>query len=756
MKLYSIFLFLIFYNQINYSCSRYSYVYTIEEIYKILNNIKADESDLKIIVDSFITLFNEAYAYTEVAKNPPQPSFNSTYFEKVDIIQGLKNIPIKNTNMFKFYQELKLLFDKLGDQHLSIKIDSSKLKDLYFECPIQLDIREYNYKFRIFGKVRPNKDNYIYFRNNEEVFNIIKKNIDVPITKINGKDPFDYITEFGGSYEKFKSPQGTFRFKMYEQQIEKPRNFFDYPLPPEEFYNFTVEYQNGDNFTTDFVIYSSYNLTQNSFNNDIKSFAANIKKKKEANVSEIYRDIITFGSKRLYEKLYGNEKNTKSSFAESMNWDYRYSDEIACKADNEKRINIYAVLSFGGASPFSGFINTVSECTKLFDGNKYPIMVVNIMNGGGLLDNSQFLIETVSPKTTVNIYAAFRNKGLFKDTTFGNQIVSTFLDIDNCESLSYKAFKKKSKNIDYGNSVSDDILGPIFLSGMNVRRQTWNLKDQLINPRKPTDIILFTDGFSYSATSLFLKFLQYYGGAITVGYYPNPNLEKIPYDSSLSPSSILTQESLAYLNASGLNELKKYNYSFILTGSQAFYTPNDFTHPLEYEVTPVDEKVNVYISDTSNSYERMNNKDNYEVFIEHALAIINKYKTQCNKDNKKLLNITEECDGQFENSYTHGGYVCGDNGYWTKTCVASYCDFGYVFDHTKKKCIVDACKPEDVEKSFYIIITVILVILVGSIIAFIICYIIQNKRKQERLKQYNIQNNEGLINDNASEEKTDV
>ena len=62
-----------------------------------------------------------------------------------------------------------------------------------------------------------------------------------------------------------------------------------------------------------------------------------------------------------------------------------------------------------------------------------------------------------------------------------------------------------------------------------------------------------------------------------------------------------------------------------------------------------------------------------------------------------------------------------------------YCDFGYVFDHTKKW-IVYTCKPEDVEKSFYIIITVILVKLVGAIIAFVICYIIQNKKKRETLK----------------------
>ena len=754
MKLFPFFLILIFFNQ--YYCYIYSYVYPIEEIYKILNNIKEDESDLKIIIDSLIALFNEAYAYTEVAKNPPQPSFNSTYFEKVDIIQGLKNIQTKDTNMFKFYQEIKLLFDRLGDQHLHIDIKMSKLKDLFFECPIQLEIREYNYKFRIFGKVRPSEYEFRHFRNSEEVFNIIKKNIDVPIKTINGKDPFDYITEFGGRYEKFKSPQGTFRFKMFEQQKKDSRNFFDYPLPKEEFYNFTVEYQNDDKFTTDYVIHSKNNLTQNSFNNDIKSFAENLKKKK-ANITEIYRDIITFGSKRLFEKLYGNVNDKKTIFAENMNWTHRWSNEIACKVDEVKKINIYAVLSFG-LSTSNDYINTVSECTKLFDENRYPIMVVNILNGGGLLDNSQYLIETVSPRTTVNIYAAFRDKGLFKDTTYGNLIANTLLDINNCESLSYRSFKKKSKHIDYGDSVSDDILGPIFLSGMNVRRQVKNLKDQLKNPRKPTEIILFTDGFSYSATSLFLKFLQYHGGAITVGYYPNPNLENVPYDSGLSPSSILTQDALSLLDASGLKNLNKYTYSFVITGSQTFYTPNDFTHPLEYEVTPVDERLNVYIKDSDNEDDRMYNKENYEVFIDHALGYVEKYKTKCNKNNKKLLFVTEECDGQFENSYTHGGYVCGDDGVWTKTCVASYCDFGYVFDYTKKKCIVDVCKPEDVEKSFYIVLSIIIIVLVGAVIAFVICYIIQKKRKIERLKQYNI-NNMGLIDDkdnNLSEEKTDA
>ena len=49
--------------------------------------------------------------------------------------------------------------------------------------------------------------------------------------------------------------------------------------------------------------------------------------------------------------------------------------------------------------------------------------------------------------------------------------------------------------------------------------------------------------------------------------------------------------------------------------------------------------------------------------------------------------MTKECDGKFENKYTHGGYICGDDGLWTDECVPSYCDFGYAFNHKNKKCL---------------------------------------------------------------------
>ena len=66
--------------------------------------------------------------------------------------------------------------------------------------------------------------------------------------------------------------------------------------------------------------------------------------------------------------------------------------------------------------------------------------------------------------------------------------------------------------------------------------------------------------------------------------------------------------------------------------------------------------------------------------------IFEKYKTQCNPKNKKLVLVNDECYNIFENNYTHGGYICGDNGKWSKKCVPSYCDPGYIFNYTSNKC----------------------------------------------------------------------
>jgi hypothetical protein len=429
MKWFSLFLISLFFYQINHSLSYYSYTYSLDKIFEIFKNLKANENDLNIIVDCFIKLFNQVYSYTEVAKNPPQPSFNSSYHEKVDIEKGLRNIKTKDTNIYEFYRELKLLFDRLGDGHLNIKINNFLLEKVKFTNPLRLSIKEYNGKPRMFATIKISESDYQHFTNYDSMFNMIKKNKEIPIRKISGKDPFDYVAEFGGVFCKLKSIQGTFRYKFF--QLLKEQNFYSYPLTKEDLSNFSVEYENGDKFITNYVVYSDTNITQSSFNNEIKSFVEKIKKNIDEDANNILKDILTFKSNNTFDNLFDNEINEKINLgSSSINWKYSITNQIGCKVDDTHKINIYGLLSFAYDS--DKYIDIIEKCTELFDENKYPIIVINILNGGGIIHNSHFLVEALSPKTAVNMYVAFRNKGLFRDIPQIKLVISSLYDVDNC------------------------------------------------------------------------------------------------------------------------------------------------------------------------------------------------------------------------------------------------------------------------------------------------------------------------------------
>ena len=736
MKLLRLFI-LIF---LSYKFINTSNYYSIDEIFDFFNNLKADESDLKIIIDSFSSFFKDIYAYNEVSKNPPQPSFDNEYHKKINIQEELKNINIKDTNMYKFYQELKLLFDRLGDQHLHIINDYLQMNDIFFTSPLKLSIRQYENKPRIFGDIKVYSYEYSHFKNHDIVFKTIEDNINTPIKTINGKDPFDFITNFAGDYERLKSPQGTFRYKLYDHN--KKQDFFDYPLSKEDLTNFDVVYENGDSFETNYMIYSNKNLNEEYFRENFKSFIINLKENilldKNLNKKFVPNDLLIAINEKWYRKLkrksHFPEDNKKINLSNSNSkWDYQFRDEIACRVDNENKINIYAVTSFSADGSYN-YAETIKECTFLFDKNTFPIIVVNVFNGGGYVFNSQYLLELLSPKTELNIYAMIRKSVFSKKTSITELLPSVFADVKKCEPFKYKSLLNSDKKINYGNSVSDTVLGPFIFNGKNFVADVNRVKKKLKNPRKPTEILIYTDGFSYSATSILLKYMQYYGGAITAGYIANPNLDNIPYDSSLSPSSILSPTILQELGNTGYNTLSNnYNYSFVIAGTQTFYNLNDFSKPLEYVVTPVDEKVNIFFDKVYDTYSIEPN--DFDVFINESLKIFEKYKTNCNPNNKKLLYITSECDGKF-GKHAHGGYECGDDGFWTTKCVASYCDIGYIYDFDKKKCVENVCNPENVGKKVFIAIGIIAGFIILSIISLCICIKVKDINRKKKLEMY--------------------
>ena len=174
--------------------------------------------------------------------------------------------------------------------------------------------------------------------------------------------------------------------------------------------------------------------------------------------------------------------------------------------------------------------------------------------------------------------------------------------------------------------------------------------------KKPTDIIIFTDGFSFSATSLFIKGFQKTGGAITVGFNGNPQLSDDLFDASQSPTNIQDfKESVYYQN---LIELGFYVKSISASESFGDNYMEKNSIPLEYDFDPVDERVDIY-----NEY----SDEIYQSFIDKGKEIFKKYNQdkKCNKKNKKLLydnNDEKTCYKFDEDQHAHGGYQCNDYG----------------------------------------------------------------------------------------------
>ena len=88
------------------------------------------------------------------------------------------------------------------------------------------------------------------------------------------------------------------------------------------------------------------------------------------------------------------------------------------------------------------------------------------------------------------------------------------INIGNC-----KREKLMSDNLIYEDNFNNVIFKRTkFFYTFNLYEPQFLLKDYKHKDRKPTNILIFTDGYSFSATSYFIKDLQESGNAIIVGY----------------------------------------------------------------------------------------------------------------------------------------------------------------------------------------------------------------------------------------------
>ena len=663
------------------------------------------------------------YVYLELAKNPPQPSFEPYYFPKVDAIHYLENLKSKiseETNSYDFYRELKLLIDGYKDAHMSYGFLGYNYSKYVFLCPIKL-ITRINATTNETYSTGETEFQESYFRNGSEFFKVIEKNKNEPIKYINNKPPFEFIQTYGNPFMQLKNVHATYAFKTH---LYSSAFALYFPLNDEDISNFTVEFENGEKIETDLAIAEIVSMpnTENSlkfFDNEKveNEFMKYLERKFDEkygtpkSLSNLINEFENFNNYQNMNNLL-NKKNSllfqnilTTSEKNEIKWDYEYFQSngniFQCRVDKEKQVNVYHLTSFIFNDMDKAF-GILKNCTDLFSTNKFNIIFILNFNGGGIELFAQTMVEYIQPFISSRFFSTFKQ----------GQYLSKYYDINFADYSIRETCAVPDKNyvldntisIDYGDNVINNITYPFIKFGQ-YRDELNNVKKLMKNKRKPTEILIFTDGYSASSASLFTKSLQNEGGAIIAGYNGNPQNKEI-FDSSQHFSSVISWNDLKKIDESTTSKLEELEVRFsqiCITNNYLNY--NNLEVPEEYNIMEVDEVTDIYESFDENK--------NYDLFIDKGKKILEKYQTQCNKKNPKLTLFHEKCKFN-DDKFAHGGFGCGEKNKWDESkCIPIYCDDGYFFDNIKNKCVKDPCIKNNNYSKINTIQIIFLVILFG-------------------------------------------
>ena len=657
----------------------------INEIIQELELEKLTKEDCEKIIKNLIILLDR-YVFLDISKNPPQPK--ESYHKSFDLIEELNKINKENNTYYDFYREVKIAFGKTKDLHLSLTSNIT----FSFCFPLIFFIKEKEKDiFNIYGKLNEDCSDFL----TEEIKSKINKNINNSIISIKNENPFKYIQNYNGYFRTLRNVHSQFSLNL---RMISQSTFSNYPFKLNDLTNITIEYENKDIVNLDYI-----GIKPNKINKEFYSFY-----NKEM-LKNIDNSIFDIEKKFLILK---GEKKIKKTLNE-IKWDYQTEDNnFKCRVDNENKINVFYQSSFSldyYKSPY-----TFYNCFSLFNNNNYPIIGIENENGGGIVELSILLQNILQPKITQNLHFSMKNNEKVK-FAYGN-IFNETSNIETCEIYNNpNELFEKIETDDYGNNILHNrtTIFNFGISKYNRLKYNNNRYYYKKNLRKNIEILIFTDSFSYSATSVFIKGLQNTGSAIIVGYNGNPYLNNEIFDASQSPSFVFPHYSNCieedgkciscedndiyeiweekklcivkdYSNI--FKELFLKNFIFRqLTIVQTYddnYKNNTIKYkiPREYLIDEIDFRSNLY-----NKY----TDERYDEFIKEGKKIFDYFKTNCNPKNEKLVFESENCN--FNDNITFGGFLCDKNGNWSNICKGYYCEIGYFFDQFEQKCIKDPC-----------------------------------------------------------------
>ena len=691
---------------------------TPSQVLGCMNSIDFGSTYYKEALDDIIKLV-EPYVYLDILKNPPQPKGFNDYFKPVDLISELRKVKTEGTNFYEFYRSVQKALKSTQDGHFGFFFEGNKdynnmLNTFHLIPPLKLFTATQSNNMPGMKGTPWRSEFYNNFPNGPATKAIIERNKNNFIVSINGMSPFDFILTFGSEYYNSMKNKDA-KYTYASNTLFNYPSLSDLPMLERDFTMFTVVYSNGDSFTSPFYFWNmnAMETKQRSDNDSLKEFARELLENYTEGTMIGYQDGIRVynnsekpeGRKPLTEidvvealKNYDFEKRRQSKIEKNTStkvvrtttnavaWDHSTHDSILkCRVDDMNRMDVFFINSFSPEDT-NEFIDILIECKTMFDENEYPIVVIDNFNTGGALVLSAVFQEILQLDMVSRIFMSFKNNektnkaikpyvetGLFQNPATGKTVRTV-------EEL------MEGPEVDiFGNGVYHVRSKPMLAVYSSTRGRIDKIKPEFKRNRKPTEIVVFTDSFSFSAGSFLTKGLKEAGAAIIVGYNGYPGSKKDTFDIGQSPTMVL-QTNLDIHGKDEYNRLKEKGILYACMSVGETFRRADVENginplvPREFLFDAPDERVAIY-----SAYD----DSKYEVFMNAAKDVLEKYVVGCNPNNLGLHMRNVLCDAKINKAHMHGGYVCGADGKWSTTCEGYFCDDGYYFDTKTKECVAD-------------------------------------------------------------------
>jgi len=636
----------------------------LEKVKACFNNYTMDQEVIDTIIKN-LDIIQDLYPYIEIANNPPSEPAN--YFKKMDFKKGLADlktqIAASNRVISKIIPPVQSFIKGFRDGHFG----------MYFEYGEEFNEDYYNMFTSIYGSfpfwwdvntsdgydegerhvsLMPNVFLHWDGSLEDEVYDFFADMYFAGYyaETIDGVDAFAFLRDFFDEYNDMKSPVG----RLY---ISSMFGFFSF-----SFIDFPLE----SLFHNHTIVFNDPNKTEFTFRIYFQNVDAEGARRQEPSV---FRR--SFASLKKEKENLDMIKNFKKR---SVRADHNIVPCGLMPPSNVTNLITISSFDYFGIEGLQ-FMQELAECVDEFNHNDYPIVVRLPMNGGGSVVLEMMVQYMLFPASDFRTAIAARKTDLTKKLMVDEQYFDSDIsgNLETCEPFKSKAevekFWKGTDEDKFGKEIHRRTKKSFFVFGDYLNYFKYY---RLNTIRSPTEVIVLTDGYCFSACSMFVNNIQRTGSAIVAGEgLTSP--DDVLFTASQCASTVIDPGEV-------FDELKNnsmYGLSFVtpVTETYRVSAKMDETIPSDYDPMPIDEYVGyIYDEDSIN-------------------AVFEKYKTECNPNNHRMLNWTFGCDTKDPNAFI-GGHPCGENGKWdTSKCRIAVCNQGYALDFENDKCVPNTCDP---------------------------------------------------------------